>query len=77
MAEPNAITLRDAIAEASARYGSMRRLAEAIGVDVGYLSRLASGDRTEPSAGTLASLGLERVVTYRRIDPDHMSGGGK
>jgi transcriptional regulator with XRE-family HTH domain len=61
-------TLHDAIAAASERYGSMRKLAEAIGVDVGYLSRLASGEKAEPSAATLASLGLERVVTYRAVE---------
>lgn len=61
------ITLAQRIDEFAAIYGSMRRVAEELGIDVGYLSRLRAGEKASPSAAMLQRLGLYRVVTYRRI----------
>lgn len=61
------VSLSAVIEDASARHGSLRNLAAAICVDVGYLSRLARGEKTEPSDSLCAKLGLRRVVTYRHV----------
>ena len=47
------------------KHGSLRAAARAAGLDAGYLSRLRSGDKEQPSDAVLAALGLERVVSYR------------
>ncbi|GHC72967.1 hypothetical protein GCM10007320_09220 [Pseudorhodoferax aquiterrae] len=62
----DAITLQERIAELAEDYGSLRAAASALGCDAGYLSRLASGQKTEPSDATLHALGLRRVVSYER-----------
>ena len=49
--------------------GSLRAVAAVTGLDVGYLSRLRSGEKSEPTKDTLAKLGLRKVVIYERIDP--------
>lgn len=48
-------------------FGSLRRMSEMLGIDVGYLSRLRSGEKTDPSDEILKTLGLRRVVTYEPI----------
>ena len=49
-------------------HGSMRGAATACGVDVSTLSRLRSGERGDQiGEDLLARLGLERVVTLRRV----------
>lgn len=48
-------------------HGTLRAASRAIGVDVGYLSRLEHGDKSNPSDDFLTKLGLQKVVTYRRI----------
>lgn len=48
-------------------YGSLREVGASIGIDAGYLQRLRSGEKVNPSDATLARLGLRRVVTYERI----------
>lgn len=64
----------DCIAVLSARIafeveicGSLQRVAKELGIDVGYLSRLARGEKTNPSDEVLEKLGLERTVTYTPI----------
>jgi hypothetical protein len=47
--------------------GSMQAVAKDFDIDCGYLSRLASGKKKNPSDLVLGKLGLERVVTYRLI----------
>lgn len=44
-------------------HGSLRQAAEALGMDVGYLSRLASGEKANPGPEVLAKLRLRKVVT--------------
>ncbi|KQP43887.1 hypothetical protein [Pseudorhodoferax sp. Leaf274] len=69
-----AITLQQRIAELAEDHGSLRSAASALGCDVGYLSRLASGQKTEPSDMTLHALGLRRVVSYERAEPSPTAG---
>lgn len=47
---------------------SLRHMADQLGIDAGYLSRLRSGEKTEPSDEVLRKLGLRRVVYYVRAD---------
>lgn len=47
------------------KHGTLRGVARVTGVDVGYLSRLMSGEKTEPSEETLKALGIRRIVEYR------------
>lgn len=47
------------------RFGSLRMTATAVNLDVGYLSRLRAGEKTEPSEETLLKLGLTKIVRYQ------------
>lgn len=47
------------------RHGSLRAAAKATGLSAGYLSRLRSGQKTNPTISTLALLGLKVEVTKR------------
>lgn len=58
-------TLSACIDKLKAQHGGLRALGRAAGLDAGYLSRLGSEQKTEPSSMVLAALGIERVVTYR------------
>lgn len=50
----------------SEAFGSLRRMADALDIDVGYLSRLKSGEKDDPSDEVLRKLGLIRIVTYAK-----------
>lgn len=63
------MTLAERIEELATQHGSLRAAARAIQVDVGYLSRLASGEKARPLKDTLRRLGLRRVVSYERVKP--------
>lgn len=65
-AEPTKLRVR--ITQLSEQHGSLRQAALALGINVGYLSRLASGERDSPSDETLAALGMGRNVTYYMLD---------
>ena len=52
------------IDELVSQHGGLRAVALAIDVDVGYLSRLRAGKKTNPSRKTLRKLGLTEVITY-------------
>lgn len=60
------MTISERIAELVGQEGSLRNVAAMLGADVGYLSRLASGHKTNPSERLLRCMGLRRVVTYER-----------
>lgn len=66
MPDPTPMTLAERIDELVRQHGSLRAAARAIRVDAGYLSRLDSGEKTNPSATVLRRLGLRVVVTYER-----------
>lgn len=45
-------------------HGGLRAASRAIGIDCGYLNRLESGDKTNPSDDTLDKLGLRKEIVY-------------
>jgi transcriptional regulator with XRE-family HTH domain len=49
------------------KYGSLRNVADKIGLDHGYLHRLRSGEQDNPSTAALKRLGLERQHHYRIV----------
>lgn len=48
------------------KHGSLRAVSRVLKIDNGYLSRLASGEKDDPSDSVLRKLGLRRVVKYVR-----------
>jgi len=61
------MTLQDRIDELVAQHGSLRAVARVTEIDVGYLSRLRTGQKANPEKDKLRRLGLRRVVTFERI----------
>lgn len=61
------MTLQERITQLIAEHGGVRAAARYLGVDPGYVSRLNSGEKTEPSAAVLQKMGLRRVVTYEPL----------
>lgn len=62
------VTLQERIAQLVAKHGSLRAVARATEIDVGYLSRLCSGEKASPKSDTLRRLGLRRVVSFEPLD---------
>lgn len=60
-------SMRDHIARLVKKYGSMRNVADKIGMDHSYLYRLYAGDKNNPSTASLKRLGLERQNSYRVV----------
>lgn len=58
-------TISGRCAELVKLHGGLRKAATACDIDVGYFSRLQSGDKDNPTDETLRKLGLTRVVTYK------------
>jgi AraC-like DNA-binding protein len=50
-----------------AEHPSLRAAAQVLGISPGHLSRLASGERTNPSPELLDAMGIHRMVIYQRI----------
>jgi len=69
------MTLIGRVAELVGKHGGVRPAARVLKMDHGYLHRLLTGEKKEPSAAVLRKLGLRRVVTvtYVRI----AAGGAK
>lgn len=64
------ITIREAIDIQMGKHKKgLNGTARALGIDRAYLCRLHSGKYTNPSDEVLCKLGIERIVTYRRILP--------
>jgi transcriptional regulator with XRE-family HTH domain len=55
--------------ELVAAHGGQRSAARALGLDVGYFSRLLNGTKQNPSDDVLNRLGMERMETFRSIGP--------
>ncbi len=56
--------------ERERHHGSIRRAAEAHGIDPGYWYRLRQGEKTAPSAEMLERLGLKVIaVLYAKDEP--------
>lgn len=62
-------TLADCIDTLIDQHGTLRAVARATRLDVGYLSRLHRGEKDQPSDETLAALGLRRHVMYEPVPP--------
>ena len=58
------ITMQTRIDQLVEQHGSLRATSRVIGLDVGYLARLRSGKKKNPTSSTLHRLGLQRVITY-------------
>lgn len=75
------ITIKEAIAFEVEIYGSLRAAAKGLGIDAGYLSRLASGEKDNPGDYVLERLGLERKVIYvkpiRKYEPTPLATRSK
>lgn len=59
-------TLAQCIERLIKKHGSLRALSRAANIDAGYISRLRSGEKTDPGLRILAALGIEQTVTYKR-----------
>lgn len=60
------MTIQQAIEQEVQIHGSLRAVAQDLGIDVGYLSRLASGEKENPGSYVLEQLRLEKRVVYVR-----------
>lgn len=65
MSQPDALYLR--IWELANKHGSFRAAARVLKVDHAYLARLRDGTKKEPGVALLKRMGLERVITYKKI----------
>ena len=63
------ISLAYTIRMAELEHGSLRAAARALGVDAGYLFRLKSGKKSNPSEALLTKLHLKRVTILQRVKP--------
>lgn len=61
------LTLYDRIEQLVAQHGSLRAVARVTEIDVGYLSRLRSGEKVNPEKDKLRRLGLRRIVGYELL----------
>jgi hypothetical protein len=66
------MTLQERIEELVAQHGSLRAVARVTEIDVGYLSRLRSGEKAKPENDKLHRLGLKSLVTYERLKPPNV-----
>lgn len=62
------LTIPSRIAELVEQHGSLRAAARVLECDAGYLSRLQSGEKTDPGAHLLRRMGLRQVTTFERIN---------
>lgn len=58
------MTLQDRIDELVQQHGSLRAVARVTEIDVGYLSRLRTGEKVNPEKDKLRRLGLRRGLTW-------------
>lgn len=61
--------LRNAINAAVQQHGSLNKAARVLKVNVGYLSRLRSGEDNNPNKKLQKRLGVRRLIVYERIEP--------
>ena len=58
------MTIQERIIELQEKHGGLNAASRALGVDPGYLSKLGSGEKTNPSDEVLKKLKLKRVISY-------------
>lgn len=68
------MTLQERINELVQQHGSLRAVARVTEIDVGYLSRLRSGEKARPEVDKLRRLGLRRVVSYELLKTQNAAG---
>ena len=61
--------IRDLIKAECVKAGSQSNLAKRCGISAGYMSQIVNGER-EPAEILCYLIGIERVVTYRKIRTD-------
>ena len=66
------MTLDERIDQLVQQHGSLRAAARVTELDAGYLARLRSGEKVNPSAECLRKLGLRRVVTFELRKPPNV-----
>mgnify|MGYP001404377494 CR=1 FL=1 len=70
------MTIQDRINELVAQHGSLRAVARVTEIDVGYLSRLRSGEKANPEKDKLRRLGLRRVVSFEHLKSPNVEFSG-
>lgn len=60
------VDLQKHVVKIITEHGSLNKASANLGIDKGYLSRLAHGGRTNPSAEVLDKLGLRSVTFYMK-----------
>lgn len=60
------VTVAQRIQELAAEYGSVREVANRLGVNAIYLQRLAEDSKASPSEELLTKLGLQQIPLYVR-----------
>lgn len=63
------VTLPARIKELITQHGSLRAASRVLMIDAGYLSRLASGEKSNPNNLILSRMGLHCTITYERVKP--------
>lgn len=58
------MTLPERVAELVEKHGSVRAAARVLQIDAGYLCRLGTGEKTQPSKMILKRMGLRRIDVY-------------
>jgi hypothetical protein len=60
--------IQQAVEKLIAKHKGLRAAARATGLDHGYLCRLRTGRKENPSPSTLNLLGIEKRVTYHKAN---------
>jgi Helix-turn-helix. len=63
----NFVDLETAVKKLVQTHGGVRSAARVLGINYAYLSRLQSGQKSNPTPEVLRKLGLRRVVFYERM----------
>jgi hypothetical protein len=58
------ITLRKRLGQLVAQHGSLRAVARVTEIDYSYLSRIGTGEKSNPSDFVLRRLGLRKSIVY-------------
>jgi hypothetical protein len=59
--------LKKCVKQFIGEHESLRSAARFLGISPGHLSRLANGERTNPSLDLLDAMGIHRMVIYQRV----------
>ncbi len=65
-AQAETVTFKQRLDELIEQHGSLRAVGRVLEFDAGYLSRLATGERSEPGDALLRRMGLREVTSYVR-----------